>query len=897
MSSASFASYTHVALLGRELGVRVRNPHTRDASYYKVPFQPRTYTTASLTHATDQWRTLDGRPLKERVHANIGAYDEYVRASEREGRALYGVISPVQQFMATHVPVNCGVSLDQLRTVYLDIEVGSAGGFAPPDDPFQPIVAITALVWGEYTVWGCGDYTPSRPNVRYIRCVNEEELLFSFLQWWTDDYPDIISGWNVQGYDIPYIVNRINRLVDERRLPKKYSGRMLSPWRKMSQRHATLMGRDMVLLELVGVSVLDYLELYRKFSLTQRESYRLDAIAEAELGKKKIAYDEYGSLQKLAEENYQKFIDYNIVDVELVQQLNDKLHHIDLAVQIAYGARVNFLDTFKQVRLWDAMMYYDLHARQIAVPQKTKSAKAVDFVGAYVKDPIVGKHEWVVSFDVNSLYPSIMRQWNISPDRHLTLDWLRERLEDIDTLKHAQAYAETPPPETLLTPRAWLQDVQPEDVGVVAWALRELIAYLEQTNSERMLDEIHAQATPWPWLRVLSVCITPNGQAFRVDESGFLPSILSRLYEERKKAKQRETECKKKAAKATTAEEKLAFERESIMWGLQQNTRKINLNSCYGALGSEHHRFFDARHAEAVTLTGQVLIRHVARQVNASLNAKFGTTTDYILASDTDSIYVKLAPVAKNVASSQIVDVVDAFCEQELQPVIDAAFNGIHTQFNTLDNVMGMKREAIAEHGVWTAKKRYLLWVHDNEGVRFNPPKLKMTGIEAVRSSTPKYAREIIKKSLEYFLQNDQDHFYTLLDEAEEGFLTRPFEDIASPRSVNGLDTYDPGEGEFLPATPIHVKGAITFNRELERTKLTHKYPKIRNSEKIRFCYLKPQNPLRCNVIAAPNTLPAEWNLERYLDRSLQFEKSVLSPLENIIQVAGWAIRPLATLF
>ena len=303
MSSESFPHYTHIALLGRDLGVRVRNPHTREGVYYKIPFQPATYTIALPTHATENWRTLDNRPLKERRHAHIGAYEDYVRSSEREGRALYGVISPIQQFMSAHVPVECGLTVEQLRTVFLDIEVGSAGGFAPPEDPFQPIIAITALVWGEYTVWGCGDYTPTAENIRYIRCADEGELLFSFLRWWTSDYPDIVSGWNVQGYDIPYIVHRINRLVEEGRLPKKYSGRLLSPWRKMSQRHATVMGRDVVQLELVGVSVLDYLELYRKFSLTQRESYRLDAIAEAELGKKKIAYDEYGSLQRLADGN------------------------------------------------------------------------------------------------------------------------------------------------------------------------------------------------------------------------------------------------------------------------------------------------------------------------------------------------------------------------------------------------------------------------------------------------------------------------------------------------------------------------------------------------------------------------------------------------------------------
>jgi hypothetical protein len=209
-----------------------------------------------------------------------------------------------------------------------------------------------------------------------------------------------------------------------------------------------------------------------------------------------------------------------------------------------------------------------------------------------------------------------------------------------------------------------------------------------------------------------------------------------------------------------------------------------------------------------------------------------------------------------------------------------------------------MKREAIAEHGVWTAKKRYLLWVHDQEGVRFAVPKLKITGIEAVRSSTPKYARTVIKTAMEYFIQDNKSAFYQLLEDAEEEFMSRPFEDIASPRSVNGMDDYDPGTGNggFLPKTPIHVKGAFTFNRHLAKTGLTDRYPMIRNNEKIRFCYLKPQNPLNATVIAAPHRLPPEWKLEPYLDRHLQFEKSVLSPLEPIIRTVGWSVRPVVTL-
>lgn len=893
--------YTHVATVSNELGIRLRDPDTRIGSFYKVAFQPTTYTTCLPAYATDGWKTLDGTPLKARRHKNIGAYQHYVRSSAAEGRRLYGVISPIQQFMAEYVTESCGLTLDQLRVVYLDIEVGSAGGFAPPDDPFQPITAITAMVWGTFYVWGCGDYTPPAEHIHYTRCADERELITQFIQWWCADYPDIITGWNVQGYDIPYILNRVDMLSRNGTFGhSKFSSRVFSPWRKITQRHVTLMGRDSIVSEISGVSILDYLELYRKFSLTQRESYRLDAIAEDELGKKKIAYDEYGSLQKLADENYQKFITYNLTDVELVWELNNKLHHLDLAITIAYGARVNFVDVHKQVRLWDAMMYLDLYTREIAVPEKGSSAKAVEFTGAYVKDPIIGKHEWVVSFDVNSLYPSIMRQWNISPDRHLPLDWLKSRLEELEIMSGAAQYAHEEPRDVsrlCLKQRDWFTTIHPHDVGIVVWALRQLIAHLERVTIDQMLDELcHTKDEPWPWLRILSVCITPNGQAFRVDKSGFLPTILGRLYEERKKAKQRETDLKKKAATATTAEEKIALERDAMMWGLQQNVRKINLNSCYGSLGSEHHRFFDARHAEAVTTVGQVLIRYVARQVNAFLNAKFGTTTDYILGSDTDSIYVKLALVAKNVASSRIVDVVDAFCETELQPVIDMTFQTIHDQFHTLDNVMGMKREAIAEHGVWTAKKRYLLWVHDQEGVRYNPPKLKMTGIEAVRSSTPKYAREIIKRALEFFIQNRRDEFYQLLGGAEAEFQIRPFEDIASPRGVNGLDTYDPGDGDFLPATPIHVKGALTYNRHLKRTGLTEKYAKIRNTEKIRFCYLKPQNPLGSLVIAAPHTLPPEWKLEPYLDRHVQFEKTVLGPLEHVIKTAGWPIRPITTL-
>lgn len=893
---SQFDAYTHIAPLFNEIGVRVRDRVTREGSYFKVKYRPKTYSPMPIG-GPSKWHTLEGIPLRETQHDSLNSYREFTNAAARDGRKIYGVISPVQQFIAETLSNECGLAFEHLRTAFIDIEVESKNGFAAPENPTNPITAITVEVWGKYLVWGCGDYTPTNDNIIYAKCDDEHELLQSFLKWWASDYPDIVTGWNVQFYDIPYIINRITYLQKHEDFP--IAATALSPWRKISRRNMMLLGKTQTVIDIVGVSILDYLELYRKFSLTQQESYRLDFIAEQELGKKKVSYDDYGSLAALADQNYQKFIEYNIMDVQLVRELNDKLHHLDLCAAIAYTSRVNFQDTFKQVRLWDAIMYYDLRAKGIAIPPNESHNKEQDYTGAYVKDPQLGKFSWVVSFDVNSLYPSIMRQWNISQDRHLTPEWLHQRMREIERIPNVDWNTPIPKTQESLIPREWISTCSPQDAPYVRWALNELIEYTENTNIEQMLSDMCATEEPWPWAKVLSVCITPNRQTFRSDSAGFLPIILERMYEDRKKAKAKETAAKKKAQTATTKVEKAAFEYQAVKWGLEQSTRKINLNSCYGALGNPYARFFDVRHAEAVTVTGQLIIQYVAIKLNEFLNKEFGTNIDYVLASDTDSVYLNLEAVVKNSSkdSSALVDDVDKYCERSIQPVIDLAFDSIYARFNTTSNILAMKREVIAEHGVWTAKKRYMLWVHDNEGVRYDTPKLKSVGIETVRSSTPKYAREALKHALEAFIKGDKQRFYDILDDAEYEFSKRPFEDIATPKTCNGLDVYGiQADGSFTNKTPIQVRGALVYNRHLEATGLTKKYPTIRNGEKIRFCYLKEQNPLQSTVIAAPNKLPVEWNMEQFLDRHTQFQKAVLGPLEGIIVYAGWSIRPTVTL-
>lgn len=882
-----YDSYTHVALIKGEVCVRLRDAESKSPSYYKIPYQPRVFLQCQPHEQSGNWRTLDETPLKERRFDNLDAYHAYVKMAEQDKRQLFGVISPIQQFMSEHVNKECGLLFNQLRTVYLDIEVDSTGGFASPENPTRAVTAVGVCVWGQFTVWGCKPYTPKSPNVTYVQCVDEPDLLKKFALWWSKDYPDIVAGWNILTYDIPYLVNRVDRLNDEGRM--KIKSTQLSPWRKIAAKRIVVMGRDSEVPDIVGVAILDQMELYKKFS-SQKASYRLGDVAQEELGRTKVDYEEYGSLQALADQDYEKFIDYNIGDVELLVALNDKLHHLDLCTQIAYGSRVNFSDTSGQVRLWDSMMFYELAEQEISVPPNERREK-VDYEGGYVKVPHVGQHSWVVSFDVNSLYPTIMRQWNISPDRHLSTEWLQKRLSQIRNQFGVSRMA-TAPAVDECEPREWLYDVDEHDAPIVCWALEQLLDQLETTTVPIMLEDLTINSDPWPWTRVLSVSVTPNKQTFRMDSPGFLPAILERLYEERKIAKKKAVSLKQQAEKEPDPTKKSALAQEAMQWDLQQNVRKINLNSCYGAFGNKGFRHFDVRQAEAVTTTGQTIIQFVAHRVNEHMNKEFQTESDYVLASDTDSVYMTLAPVVSATPHGKAVDTLDEYCEKTLQPVIDRAFEDLATMFNTSEQILAMKREAIAEYAVWKAAKNYILWVHDNEGVRYTPPKLKIVGIEAVKSSTPKFARDVMKKALELFVRGQKTEFWDLLDATEREFETRPFEDIASPRTCNGLEKYPLlGNGRFSLKTPPQVKGALLYNLFLEESGLSSKYPMIHSGEKIRFCPLVKHNPLNSNVVAAPKTLPKEWKMEPFLDRMDQFRKTVLNPLEKIVVHGGWTVR------
>jgi DNA polymerase elongation subunit (family B) len=785
----------------------------------------------------------DGTPLMPHTADSLYDGKEYVEQCEGNGVSVYGNIQPEYMVLSDVYGANdVPYDPDKLYVWDIDIEVDRdpVKGFAPVDDPFNPVVSIT-VKWRHMgqsgvVVYGTQDYTTVGDEF-YVKCANEEELLLRFLDDLKagHDYPDIITGWYVQFFDIPYLVNRMKLLFTES------TWCHISPFERLADRKVTLSGRDQTVMDIRGIAILDYMELYRKFTFSQQESYRLDHIAHVELGERKLSYKEFRSLAHLYRENYQKFIEYNIKDVDLVDRLDQKLKLLDLVCALAYGAKCNFADTFKQVRLWDIMIYHRLRALGKQIPPRKASSKSEQYAGAYVKDPLVGEHQWVVSFDVASMYPHIIREWNLSPEMIESRQYVGE------------------------------------------WTVDE---FLERKPT---VDPDYALAA--------------NGLQTRRDEEGFLPNMLKTLYDERNRFKGLMKKAKKELEAIkddpTKESERKALVKQISAYNNQQMVRKVNLNSAYGALGSNYFRFYDLDMAEAVTKTGQLVIRWVARDVNAVLNKYLKTSADYIIASDTDSIYVNMGPFAQkylnpdHTPKARVVELLDQFAKKIIDPLIAKSLEDIATYHNVAVPCLSMVRDVIADKGVWTAKKRYILNVYDQEGVRYEKPKLKVMGIEAIKSSTPALCRDTIMDVLKLFMTGTREQVWTKVAEARQVFAGAAFEDVAFPRSVNGLAKYS-GRDKSIP---IHVKGALAFNEQLEKRGQAKEYEPVHEGEKIRFCYLKEPNPFFSHVMSAPEGCPPEWEIEKWIDYDKQYEKSLVEPLEAILSCAGWSAVHSPSLF
>jgi DNA polymerase elongation subunit (family B) len=722
---------------------------------------------------------------------------------------------------------------DEIRTFNIDIEVTSNEGFPTAKEAAYPITAICIHdnITDKYITLGDNDWDKEKSElssdltdkVIYVKCNSEHDLLTKFLKIWTDNCPNVVTGWNVSGFDMPYIYNRLTNLG--------FDAGKLSPWGRVDLRdYNTRMGVETE-VAMKGVSVIDYIVLYRRNKI--QESYRLDWVAYLELGQRKLDHSEVTGLHTLYYSNYQKFIDYNIQDVNLVRMLDEKLGLIDAQLAMAYKASLNYDEVSSPVRAWDSLINKELiKGNQHPHYNITAGDKSVQIPGGHVKEPIVGKHGWVLSFDLNSLYPHLIMQYNISP-------------------------------ETILkSGKIWPNESAEERIQ--RFLRREPIPV---TND--------------------STIICPSGWQFSNKIEGIIPKIMRTLYEERKEFKDRMI-AKQKAGKSYSYEHN------------NQQVRKILLNSGYGAITNKFYRWYDQRLGESITLSGQFIIQEAEKNLNAFMNKLLKTVNkDYVIAIDTDSNYLNVQPIIdkffSDKTSTEIVDILDKIAEEQIDKVLEKGFTEVSEYQNTLGQKMIMKRECIAETAFWTAKKRYAMAVWDTEGFRHKEIKIKVQGLDAIRSSTPQIMREKLLKMVNLTLTDTEENLQKYVAGVKAEYLSMVPQDIAFPRTMNSITDYTIGIG-FMKGTPPHVRGAIAFNRLLDEKKLTGSWEKVKNGEKGRFIYLREPNNVGTYVISFMTSIPDEIDIIKYIDYEKMFNKTVTEPLKHILDPIGWSSVKRATL-
>jgi DNA polymerase elongation subunit (family B) len=405
--------------------------------------------------------------------------------------------------------------------------------------------------------------------------------------------------------------------------------------------------------------------------------------------------------------------------------------------------------------------------------------------------------------------------------------------------------------------------------------------------------------------KLKDVTITPNGQFFRTDKRGFIPQMMEDMYKDRKKFKNMMIDAEKKYQKETDPETRRELENTIARYNNLQLAKKVGLNSAYGAMGSQYFRFYDLRMALAVTLAGQLSIRWIENKLNGFMNGLLKTEKDYVIASDTDSIYLRLSELVNKVygttegvklPSPKVIEFMDKVCEEKIQPFIDTSYQELATYVHAYEQKMQMKREALADKGIWTAKKRYILNVYNNEGVAYEEPKLKVMGLEMVKSSTPGPVRVKMKEIIKIIMNGTEDDVHEFVENFREEFKQLPPEEISFPRGVNGLNTYSDSNSLYKKGTPIHVKGALLYNHFVKKMDLTKKHPLIQEGEKLKFTYLKMPNHFKDSVISFPTRIPKEFGLDDYIDYDTQFEKTFIEPIKVIVESIGWQIEKQSSL-
>ena len=799
------------------------------------------------------FKNFANEPLKQLTFDSIRNFKTFIyeNADTSNGETLYGNKKVEYQYIADYFNEREEYSISAFNVLYFDIETARSEtlGYAPASNPFNPVTLITAYfkknvyVWatrGDYDGEGCEEYRIFDDDIKMI------EDFFSFL---LEKNIDILTGWNIELYDIPYLVGRYirNDNRNDNADPKKtlfQSKDYKFPFHIVKKKIIKgNYGNEELVYDIPGWICLDYMQLYKKFTYVTRESYSLNHISFCELGEKKVDYSEHSHLESLYNNDYTKFVQYGIKDTILVYKLNHKLKLIELAITLAYKIGCNVQDIFSPVKSWEVYIYNETMKKGFVAPMMKKTVMSNSYIGAYVKDPIPGKYQWVVSFDLNSLYPHIMLFCNMSPETYIQPHALPFELESI---------------------RAKMKE-----------------------NLDITIESLVKAETNLSLLKKYNATCAANGAMFKKDTLGFIPEIIKRLYNERKEAKKKMLQKKQELEYDS---DNFALQEQVASLNAQQMAIKIQLNSLYGAFGNEHFLYYTRDIAEGITATGQLAIKYISHKLNQFMNAICKSEdNDFIRYVDTDSTLIDLSLIAEKIPANndeRMVNALDRFSEEKIQPFIENSYIALADYMNAYEPAFHMKREKICKSIIFIAKKRYIAAILNDEGVAYTEPKVKCTGVESVRSTTPAIIRDWLHELEKILLLGTEQQARELLKKRKTDFFALPIQEIAITKSVNEIEKWFDGM-KCKTGTPQQVKAATLYNN-IMLAKDKHAET-IKSKDKIKLVYIKPSPLFNSeNCIAFPQIIPKELGLTKEMvDYKKMWETVFISAAQILMGAIG----------
>ena len=810
-----------------------------------VPFSPYIYLESEKS--SDAMSIFDTKLIK-REFKNSWDRSKYVKNSGLK-RVFYNIQAEQQYLIDTFGTMNGEDGFDKhpLKIFYLDIETYSPNGFPEPKLAPDAINVLTIYdsIKEHFYTWGTGGAFNSPDNVTYVSCSSESELLKSFIRFWKYDYPDIVSGWNSESFDLPYLINRITKILGEDMANE------LSPVKELYCKEdvMTKFGKREDHWTIKGVSHLDYMNVYKTFTREKREKYKLDFIGEVELGMSKNPVPASG-LAAFSDNNWQDFCEYNIQDVNLLVGFEEKLHFLKIVRKLAYMGYTSFEQALGTIAIVTGAMALKALEKGMIIPTFPAPTNIENYEGGYVRDPQRGLKDGIISFDANSLYPNTIISANISPETKIG-----KVINKTDTTIEIR------------------------------------------TSKNKIYEMPHDKFGEWVYKEGL--VLTKAKVLYSQKVKGFCPDLLDSIYSERvvnqkalKKHKIAVKHCK------DGSDKHMEHTKAIVELDVMQYTLKILMNRLYGAFANKYSPFYDIDAAASVTLTGQACIKEASDIVNKYVNKKYGVTEDCTVYGDTDSVYITIAPVLKAIGKTltdsdgEITKSTFAIAEEIERELNEEITTWAKNSCNIKDSRFVFKRETICNSGLFLEKKRYILHVLDDEGLKPDPDKeIKYTGVEVVSIKIPKMVKPLIKHISKVMLTTrDKKKTDEAYRKSYDEYMTLDIEDVATPMGINNYEKYESLANGFNIAsrTPMHVKSSIYYNHFLKKLMLTNKYEKIESGDHIKFFYVE-KNRYNIKSIAFKDTYPREFGIN--MDRVYMFNKNITPAVERLYEAVGWTLK------